>query len=133
MQRQLAIVLLDGWTMLADDWHYTLWHMPSTMRVVEDAAKRGDVYYDMVGECDESYAFGYFRSGSIARKVTVASPHFSDQILETDDGIPLAVESDDRMTDDIEKYVDSIAQFIGIRMPKVGDEVLAFGPSQNVG
>lgn len=133
MHRQLAIVPLDDWTMLADDWFYTLWHMPTTMQVIEDAAKRGDIYYDLVGDCDESYAFGYFHSGSIVRKVAVASPHFSDQVLETDDGSPFSVESRDRMTNDIEGYVDSIAQFIGIRLPSLGDEVFAFGPSPNMG
>ena len=65
-------------------------------------------------------AFGYFHSGSIVRKVSVASPHFSDQILEADVGNPLPVESDDRMTGDIEQYVDCIAQSIGIRLPKGG-------------
>ncbi|MFN9972387.1 MAG: hypothetical protein ACK58T_21105, partial [Phycisphaerae bacterium] len=73
MQRQLAIVPLDGWTMLADDWYYTLWHMPLTMQIIADAAKKNDIYYDVVGECDESYEFGYFRSGSLVRKVAVAS------------------------------------------------------------
>lgn len=133
MQRQLAIVPLDGWTMLADDWCYTLWHMPSTMQFVDDAAKRSEIYYDFVGDCDESYEFGYFRSGAIIRKVAVASPHYSDQILETNIGVPLLVENVDRMTDDIEGYVDSIAHFVGIRLPRVGDTVLAFGPSPNMG
>ncbi|WP_197355616.1 hypothetical protein [Aureliella helgolandensis] len=133
LHRQLAIVSLDGWTMFADDWFYTLWHMPTTKQTIKRAADRFDVYYDLVGDCDESYEFGYFCSGKLVREVSVASPHYSDQILVTDDGIPFAIETDDRKTNDIEGYVDAIARCVGIRLPTVEDTVLAFGPTQELG
>src|SRR5262249_8240553 len=40
-----AIVADDGqWTMIANDWYYTLWHMPSTRPALEELGRNCDVF-----------------------------------------------------------------------------------------
>src|SRR5688572_20432498 len=40
-------ILADAgdWLMLADDWCYTLWHMPTTRPAIESLAKTHEVFY----------------------------------------------------------------------------------------
>ncbi len=127
MQRQVIIVALGNWTLFADDLFYTLWNSHLTMHVIAKTAQSHDIYYDIVGDCDESYEFGLYRDGVLIRQIHVASPNYSDQIVKVQTGMPLAVESEDRMTDNIEEYVDTIARFVGVRLPCTDDSLLTYG------
>src|SRR4051794_24185869 len=53
-----AIIANDTqWTMIADDWFYTMYHMPSTRLAVELLAKDFDVFTCAVGDSDHSFEF----------------------------------------------------------------------------
>ena len=45
--------------MVADDWHYTLWHMPSTRPALQALGRGCDVFACSVGDCDRSFDFAY--------------------------------------------------------------------------
>ena len=129
MDRQIAVAELDHWTLFADDWFYTLWHMPTTNDAVREIAMDHRVYTDHVGDCDESYGFAILSAGQYVRRIHVDSPNYSDQKVAIDVGPALNMEPADRCTDDIEGYVDAVARSIGIRLPSPADRIYAFGPS----
>lgn len=131
LHRQTWMIDLDDWLLIADDWFYTLWHLHTTRQAIASLALDTDVYFDVVGECDESYGFAIYQNGSLVREVQVDSPNYSDQILKVDHGTRLPVESDSLLTSDIDAYVDKIAEHLGIRLPRIGDKVLAFSPAEN--
>lgn len=45
------------WTLLADDWLYQLWHMPSTRPAIESLAKTHNVLAWSIGDCDQSFEY----------------------------------------------------------------------------
>src|SRR4051812_29631299 len=60
-----VILADDGpWVMVADDWYYTLWHMPSTRPAIQALGQSCDVFACSVGDCDHSFDFVYYRGGS---------------------------------------------------------------------
>ena len=88
-----VIADLDGWTMLADDWLYALWHKSSTRSAIESLAKTRDVMAWSVGDCDKSFEYCLYKSGKLVRQFKVDSPHFSDQIVAVNFGERLPFES----------------------------------------
>ena len=128
MDRQIAVAELDHWTLFADDWFYTLWHMPTTNDAIREIAMDHRVYTDHVGDCDESYGFSILSDGQYLRRIQVDSPNYDDQQVTIDVGRALEVESGDRRTNDIEAYVDAVARSIDIRLPTPADRIFAFGP-----
>ena len=71
-----AIVADAGtWTLLADDWHYTLWHMPTTGQTIEDLAATHDVFACSIGDIDQSFDFVYYRNAALVRKYVVSDPY----------------------------------------------------------
>jgi hypothetical protein len=91
---RLAVISDDGaWTMLADDMHYTLWHMGTTRPAIEAIAKQHDVFACTEGDSDRSFDFMYFKNGQLVREYAVSSPLYSDRVVDLDFGVPLPGES----------------------------------------
>ena len=53
--------------MLADDWHYTLWHMESTRLAIEAIAKFHEIFACSEGDCDRSFDYVYYQDGRLMR------------------------------------------------------------------
>lgn len=103
----------DDWTLLADDWLYGLWHMPSTRNAIQLLAKTRDVLAWSIGDCDQSFEYTFYRNGELARQYTVDSPHFDDQVVRIDfgDRLPFESELDDLP---IEHKMDQFCANLGI-------------------
>lgn len=82
------VVLADlgDWTMLADDWLYRLWHLPTTRPAIASLARSRDVFAWSIGECDESFEYYLYTGGELVRQYTVDSPHYNDRIIRIDFG-----------------------------------------------
>src|SRR4029079_5465413 len=81
------------WTLLADDWYYTLWHLKSTQLAIASLAARHDVFACSVGECDHSFDFIYYKNGQLIRKYVVVYPSFTRREVVEDFGDPLPGET----------------------------------------
>lgn len=81
------------WTMLADDWYYTLWHMKTTRPAIEAIAEYHELYACTEGDCDRSFDYLHYRKGRIVRKYVVSSPSFSNRVVVEDFGTPLPGEA----------------------------------------
>jgi hypothetical protein len=112
------------WTLLADDWFYRLWHMPTTRPAIESLAKEGEVFAWSVGDCDQSFDYCLYRDGRLVRQYMVDSPHFSDQVIRTDFGERLSFESELLSSDlSIEEKMNQFTSQLGIN-PFVTQDML---------
>lgn len=83
-----------GWTLVVDDWFCTLWHLYRDHGVERALARRwGVVFSTFVGDADQAYGLDHFRGEAHLRSRFVASPKFTDRVLERDFGDPLPGET----------------------------------------
>ena len=91
--RYAILGAVGEWSLVADDWHYTLWHRPLTGLVLAALGETCDVFACSVGDCDRSFDFIYYRDGRLVRRYVVADPHFQGGIVAEDVGEPLPGEA----------------------------------------
>jgi hypothetical protein len=111
-----AVIANSGdWTVLADDWLYTLWHQPSKRTAIETLAEERDLFAWSVGDCDRSFDFYLYRCGQLVRKHVVESPRFTDQIVTADFGERLPSETELLASNlDISIKLDLLTRSLGI-------------------
>jgi hypothetical protein len=129
-----AILADDGpWTMIADDWYYTLWHMPSTRPALEELGRNCDVFAGSVGDCDHSFDFVYYSGGRLERRYVVADPDFCGGSLVENTGTPLPGESAAFKEEDELGIVLGVAASLGIRTDYTGQDIRVYVPSAEPG
>jgi hypothetical protein len=133
-RRRGRYALLAGegeWTMLADDWYYTLWHMPSTRQAIHQLGQTCDVFACSVGDCDHSFDFEYYRDGRAVRRYVVADPDFRGGHVVENLGEPLPGEAAAfRETDEL-RVVLAVATSLGIRTNYTAQAIRAYVPSES--
>jgi hypothetical protein len=113
-----TLIAHDGtWTMLADDWRYTLWHMESTRPAIATLAKSFETYACSVGDCDRSFDFIYYHEGRLVRKYVVTDPDFRGGRVVENVGHALPGESDAFQHKYESRIVLAIATSLGIQVP----------------
>ncbi len=115
------------WTMLADDWYYTLWHMKTTRPAIEAMAECHELFACSEGDCDRSFDFVHYQTGRLARKYVVSSPHFSDRNVIEDFGIPLPREAVLLANDGCDIGIE-LAETLGIKTRFTNDELRVYIP-----
>ena len=111
------------WVLLADDWYYTLWHMPTTRQTIEQLSQCTDIYACSVGDCDHSFDFIYYKAGKLVRKYVVSDPDFKNSNIVENYGQQLPGEPEALKLDDQLETVLAISDAMGINGPKPGDEL----------
>jgi hypothetical protein len=128
-RRRYAILADDGpWTMIADDWHYTLWHMPSTRPALQELGRSCDVFAASVGDCDHSFDFVFYRGGHLVRRYVVADPDFRGGSVVEDTGTPLPGESAAFREEDELRIVLGVAASLGIRTDYEVRDIRVYAP-----
>ena len=126
-----ALLATDGpWTLLADDWFYTLWYMPSTRPTLAALAETCDVFACSVGECDESFDFLSYRDGTLVRHYVVASPDYRSRVIEKDFGDPLPGESAAFAHADAQDIVLEIATSQGVKTTFTEKDIRIYAPAK---
>lgn len=129
-----AILADDGqWTLIADDWHYTLWHMPSTRPTLAVLAESCDVFACSVGDCDHSFDFVYYRDSCQVRHYVVEDPDYRGGSVVKNVGAPLPGESTAFKQPDELKIILSIAGSMGIKTDYTDQELRIYAPSKSNG
>jgi hypothetical protein len=124
-----AVLAGDGeWTMLADDWFYTLWHMPATRQAVRQLAQGCDVFACSVGDCDCSFDFVYYRDSRLVREYVVTDPEFRGGNVVTNAGEPLPGETAAFREAGELQIVLAVASSLGIRTAYSPSDVRAYAP-----
>jgi len=111
------------WTMLADDWYYTLWHMKTTRPAIKRLSQFSDIYACSIGDCDHSFDFIYYQGGKLVRKYVVADPDFKSSNVVKDIGQQLPGEPEALKLDGQLETVLSISDALGIQGPVPGDKL----------
>lgn len=124
-----VILADDGqWTLIADDWHYTLWHMPSTRPTLAALGEACDVFACSVGDCDLSFDFVYYHDSRLARRYVVEDPHFQGGAVVEDFGKPLPGESTAFKQSDHLKICLGIAASLGIKTDYTEGDIRVYAP-----
>ncbi|MCB9925525.1 MAG: hypothetical protein H6822_25470 [Planctomycetaceae bacterium] len=118
------------WSMLADDWYYTLWHMKTTRPVIEGLAEYHEVYICMEGDCDRSFDFVHYRKGKLARKYVVSSPSYSNRVVAEDFGTPLPGEAALLKNDGYNIGIE-LAGTLGIKNRFTDDDLRIYTPPRD--
>jgi hypothetical protein len=127
-----AVLADDGsWTMIADDWYYTLWHMPSTRPVLHRLGRRRgcEVFAGSVGDCDRSFDFVYYSEGRLVRRYVVVDPDFRGGRVAENTGEPLPGEADAFSEPDELSVVLSVAASLGIKTDYTDRDLRVHVPS----
>jgi hypothetical protein len=113
--------------MLADNWHYMLWHKESTRNSIEGLATEFDVFTCSVGDSDDSFDFVYYREGKLLRRYVVTDPDYNGGSVAEDIGESLPTESD-ILADSSDQLamVLSLAKSIGIKTDYREDELRVY-------
>jgi hypothetical protein len=124
-----AILASDSqWKMIADDWRYTLWHMPSTRPALQELAQSYDVFACSVGDCDHSFDFVYYQNSRLVRRYVVADPDFRGGKVVENIGEPLPSEAVAFRETDEMKIVLKVAASIGIRTDYSEHDIRVYAP-----
>lgn len=124
-----AIIADDGtWTLLADDWFYTLWHKKTTRSTIEKLAEQHDIFACSVGDCDRSFDFVYYQDGRLVRKFVVADPNFRGGTVVENFGEPLPAEADAFKQNDELRIVLELAASLGIKTQYTEAQARIYGP-----
>lgn len=127
-----AIFADDGrWTMIADDWLYTLWHMPSARQAVHQLGHSHDVFSCSVGDADYSFDFVYYRDRRLVRRYVVEDPHYNGGHVVEDVGEPLPGEAAalrERGERGERRTVLAIAHSLGIRTDYTLQDLRVYAP-----
>ena len=124
------VILADAgkWVLIADDWHYTLWHMSSTRPTLAVFAEHCDVFAGSAGDCDHSFDFLYYKDFHLIRKYVVDDPDFKGGRLVENVGEPLPGESAAFKQSDELKIVLEIAASLGIKTDYTERDLRVYAP-----
>src|SRR5262249_23236755 len=127
------VILSTGgdWSLVADDWLYTLWHRPLTRLVVAALGETCDVFACSVGDCDRSFDFVYYRDGRLVRRYVVADPHFRGGVVAEDFGEPLPGEAAALRQSGEFEIVLGIARSLGINTEFGEHDLRVYAPPRN--
>jgi hypothetical protein len=126
--RYAILADLGHWKMVADDWYYTLWHLPSTRPALEALGQRFDVFACSVGECDHSFDFVYYCGGRLVRRYVVEDPDFRGGRVVENTGTRLPGETAAFAEPDEMGIVLGVARSLGIRTDFEEGQVRAYAP-----
>ena len=126
------------WTLIADDWYYSLWHSETTRPAINSLAERADIFAYSFGECDNSFDFVYYLDGELVRKFVVLDPDFKSSIVKEDFGDPLPGEIDALTLNgellpfngELERLM-KISDSLGIPRPKPTDKLRLYSHSKS--
>lgn len=122
----------DGnWTLLADDWLYTLWHMTTTPPTIENLAEDHDIFACSTGDSDHSFDFLYFQDSQLVRKYVFDDPTCRGGSVVENFGKPLPGEADAFKHKDEKKIVLAIAQSLGIRTQYEEIDLRIYAPAES--
>lgn len=129
--RRRRAVLVDAgeWTVLVDDWHYTLWHMPGTRPMIASLGASWDVFAGSVGDSDHSFDFVYYRGGRLVRRYVVVDPHYRrGGEVAVDEGDPLPDEATALREADESQKVLAVARAVGVPTAYNERDVRVYAP-----
>ena len=118
--KEVFITNAGEWTLVADDWAYTIWHADKVWDAAGDrgltraCGRWGSVFAFWVGDSDESYGFDLFADGQHRRSLLVGSPSYTNRKVRRDEGMPLPGETAELYEKDAMIIVWAIAQMLGI-------------------
>lgn len=127
-RRHALLVDAGAWTVLADDWYYTLWNMSETRPTIAALGESWDVFACSVGDTDRSFDFVYYQGSQLVRRYVVEDPHARGRVVVVDEGNPLPGEAAAFSATNGTERVLGVAQSLGIPTVYNEQDVRVYAP-----
>lgn len=121
----------DGWTLISDDWGYTLRHMKTTRAVIRTLGKNHDVFACTVEDVDRSFDYVYYVNGELVREYEVHSPKYTDRQIHVNYGELLPNEQE-LLTNDGYHIGIELAASLGIKTRFTEKDLRVYVPPQHI-
>ena len=125
---QFYLSTWDDWTLIMDNWYYSLWHLNQRSSIIDNWGKDKELYQCHVGDCDYSFGFKYHKNGRVVRTYQVSnqSCRKGDLKIEEDIGEPFLNESVYLLKDGEYQKVINIAYDLGLGFPPEPDQIYCY-------
>ena len=110
----LVIGHADRWTVVADDYFYTLWHSEQTTHAIATyAAQLDDAFICRWPDVDETFAFSLWHRGACVRSFDLVKPGWSDPVTLEESGQKLEIETEELASQSAEDRLKTISGELG--------------------
>ena len=104
----------DNWTVVADDYYYTLWHSERTTHAIETyAATLNDAFICRWPDVDETFAFSLWRRGTCLRSFDLIQEGWTGPVRFEESGEKLEIETDELAQLGAWQQLESISSELG--------------------
>ena len=104
----------EDWTVVADDYFYTLWHAERTTHAIATyAARVDDAFICRWPDVDETFAFSVWRRGECVRSFDLVKPGWSDPVTLEESGQKLEIETEELASQSAEDRLKTISGELG--------------------
>ena len=105
---------LNDYTIVADDWSYTLWHAERIGGVVtEFALNTSELFCYRLPDVDHTFDFDHFRNGKLERSYHLDPDGWTNPPILTTTGTPLPFETEDLAAEDSMDRPRKVASRLG--------------------
>ena len=110
----LVIGHTDNWTVVADDYSYTLWHSERTTHAIATYAARVEgAFICRWPDVDETFAFSVWRRGECVRSFDLVKPGWSEPVTLEESGQKLEIETEELASQSAEDRLKTISGELG--------------------
>lgn len=110
----LAIGHTHEWTMVADDWLYTLWHAERQAKAIEAFARQvEEAFVCRWPDVDETFAFSLWRDGDCVRSYDLIQEGWTGPIRLEESGARLPIETEELALKSADERLGAICGALG--------------------
>lgn len=102
------------WTMVADDWSYTLWQAEPQAKAIEALARRAkEAFVCRWPDVDDTFAFSLWRDGDCVRSYELIQEGWTGPVRLEESGVPLPIETEDIAVKSADERLRAICGALG--------------------
>ena len=113
-QRHLVIGHTQEWTMVADDWSYTLWHAERQAQSIEAFARQvEEAFVCRWPDVDETFTFSLWRDGDCVRSYDLIQEGWTGPVRLEESGARLPIETEELALKSADERLRAICGALG--------------------
>lgn len=112
--RHLVIGHTEEWTVVADDYYYTLWHSEKDTHKIESYVQSlAEAFVCRWPDVDETFSFSYWKDGECVRSYALVQDGWVAPIRREESGERLPIETDELASMPVDEQLRLICKELG--------------------